>query len=305
MDTSREIINWFLQGPAWLKFAVEKQLLDVSSDPEIAANDSAILKLIQRLNGNHLGLPALKEGKITAETIGTAYWDLFFLADVGFTASDLGLNHNIDSILNRQLSDGTYSLDTGMASDYYCLSAILIATVAKMGYHDDPRVKRYIQTIWNSRCSDGGWHCEEWGNTGCPMDNLNVLMLLGQYEQYRNNPELSSAIDLLLKHWERRGEGWRKDGFGVGHRFQSLEYPAIKYGILRVVDVLSLFPSAVKTPGFRSMLNLVRAKSTGGKYFAEIISDAYADFDFAQKEKPSRWITFLVTRAEKRIAAFS
>jgi hypothetical protein len=50
MDTSREIITWFLQGPAWLKFAVEKQLLDVSSDPEIAANDSAILKLIKRLN---------------------------------------------------------------------------------------------------------------------------------------------------------------------------------------------------------------------------------------------------------------
>lgn len=302
MDTSREIINWLLQGPAWLKFAVEKQLLDVSSDPEIAAKDSAIMKLRRRLNDDHLGLPALKAGRISAETIGNAYWDLFFLANIGFTASDLDLNHDIDNILGRQVSNGTYSLDPGMAPDYYCLSAIPIATIAKIGYLDDPRVKRYIQTVWNSRCSDGGWHCEGWGNTGCPMDNLNVLMLLGQYEQYRNNPELGGAIDLLLKHWERRGEGWHKDGFGVGHRFQSLEYPAIKYGILRVLDVLSLFPSAAKTVGFRSMLNFTREKSTGGKYFAEIVSDAYADFDFGHKKEPSRWITFLVTRVEKRIA---
>lgn len=181
---------------------MEKQLLDISSDPKIAANDGAILKLIQRLHGNHLGLPALKAGRISAETTGNAYWDLFFLADIGFIASDLGLERDIDSILNRQESDGTYSLDPGMAPDYYCLSAIPIATFAKLGYHDDPRVKRYIQAVWSSRCVDGGWHCEGWGNTGCPMDNLNVLMLLGQYEQYRNNPELNGAINLLLQHWE-------------------------------------------------------------------------------------------------------
>lgn len=303
---NKEIISWLLQGPAWLKFAVEKQLLDISSNPEIAAGDSAIMKLRQRLNDNYLGLPALKAGRISAETTGNAYWDLFFLADTGLTASDLSLDHDIDSILARQLSDGAYSLDPGMAPDYYCLSAIPVATIARMGYRHDPRVQRYIQTVWNARCPDGGWHCDGWGSTttGCPMDNLNVLMLLGQYEQYHNNPEISGAIDLLLKHWEKRGERWRKDGFGVGRRFQSLEYPAIKYGILRVLDVLSLFPSAVNTPGFQSMLSFVREKSTGGKYPAEITSDAYADFDFGHKKGPSRWITFLVTRIEKRIAAF-
>jgi len=298
---NEKIINWLLEGPAWLKFAVEKQCLEISSDPEIAVNDNAIMKLRQRLNDNYLGLPALKTGRISAETTGNAYWDLFFLADIGLNASDLNLNHDMDSILNRQSLDGTYGLDPSMERDYFCLSSIPIATIAKMGYRDDPRVKHYIQTILNTQCSDGGWHCEGWGNTGCPMDNLNVLMLLGQYEQYRNNPTLSGAIDLLLKHWERRGEGWHKDGFGVGQRFRSLEYPAIKYGILRVLDVLSLFPYAIETPGFQSMLNFVRDKSTGGKYFAEITSDAYIDFDFGQMEEPSRWLTLLVNRIEKRV----
>lgn len=299
---NKGIIDWLLEGPAWLAFAVKKQILDTKPDPEIAVNDNAIIKLRQRLRDNYLGLPAIMAGRTSAETTGNAYWDLFFLADIGFTSSDLNLNRDMENILNRQSPDGTYSLDPGMAQNYYCLSAIPVATIVKMGYHNDPRVKRYIQTVWSSQCQDGGWHCEGQGNTGCPMDNLNVLMLLSQYEQYRINPAISGAIDLLLKHWERREDGWRKDGFGVGQRFRSLEYPATRYGILRVLDVLSLFPSAIKTLGFLEMLNFIQKKSSGGKYFAETTSDAYANFDFGQKKEPSRWITFLVTRVEKRLA---
>ncbi len=115
---NKEITNWLLEGPAWLKFAVEKQLLVADPNPGIVVNDSAITKLRQRLDDNLLGLPALKAGRISAETTGNAYWDLFFLADIGFVASDLNLNHYMDDILDRQSSDDTYSLDHGMAHDY-------------------------------------------------------------------------------------------------------------------------------------------------------------------------------------------
>lgn len=301
---NKEIISWLLEGPDWLKFAVEKQLLGSNPDPKSSLNDSAIISLRKRLGDSRLGLPALETGRISAETTGNAYWDLFFLADIGLTARDLDIINQIDRILNRQSADGTYSLDFSMLPDYYCLSAIPIAIVARMDFRDDPRVKRYLQTVMGARCRDGGWHCEGWGDTGCPMDNLNVLMLLSQYEKYSGSAELQGAIDLLLKHWERRGEGWHKDGFGVGRRFTSLEYPAIKYGILRVLDVLSCFPSAVKTRGFRDMLDFVRKKSPDGKYFAELTSDAYSDFDFGQKTEPSRWITFLVNRVELRASRF-
>ena len=39
---NKEITNWLLEGPAWLKFAVEKQLLVADPNPEIVVNDSAI-----------------------------------------------------------------------------------------------------------------------------------------------------------------------------------------------------------------------------------------------------------------------
>jgi hypothetical protein len=130
------------------------------------------------------------------------------------------------------------------------------------------------------------------------MDNLNLLMLLGQYEKYRQNPGLNGAIDLLLEHWENRVN---LHGFGIGRRFRSLQYPAVKYGILRVLDVLSLFPYAVDSRSFWSMFDFVKQKAVDGKYTAETTDNAYADFDFGQKEQPSRWLTFLVNRIRKRV----
>jgi len=136
------------------------------------------------------------------------------------------------------------------------------------------------------------------------MDDLNVLMLLGQYEKYRKDPKMNGAIDFLLEHWERKDEKWRVEGFSIGRRFKSLQYPAVKYGILRVLDVLSLFPYAIKSKGFLDMLDFVCQKSSNGKYFAESSFSSYADFDFGQNKEPSRWITFLVNRIEKRASEY-
>ena len=85
------------------------------------------------------------------------------------------------------------------------MSAILLSSLAKMGYRDDPRVAKYIRAALSSQMPGGGWDC--YGESigvleSCPMDDLNILMLLGQYEQHINNPGLYGAIDLLLEHWE-------------------------------------------------------------------------------------------------------
>jgi hypothetical protein len=68
-----------------------------------------------------------------------------------------------------------------------------------------------------------------------------------------------------------------------------------------VLDVLSLFPYSVDSRSFRSMLDFVRQKAVAGKYTAEIIDNIYSEFDFARKEEPSRWLTFLINRMEKRV----
>ncbi len=300
---NKEVINWLLEGPDWLKYAVELQLLGSKPAVSQALSDSAITGIINRLRDNQVGIPALKTGKVHYADTGKAYWDLFFLADIGLTISDLALDKEVAEIFRLQATDGSFRIPPNVKENYFCMSAILVSSVARMGYLHDPRLKKYIRVILNSPGWDGGWHCYNHdadmpGIESCPMDNLNILMLLGQYEDYRNSPLIHGAVNSLLEHWEERGD---RHGFGIGRRFRSLQYPAVKYGILRVLDVLSLFPYAVNKPGFQSMLDCVHQKASGGKYYAESTDDAYAAFDFGQMKEPSRWLTFLVNRIEKRI----
>ena len=301
----KEVLDWLLEGPVWLQYAVELQLLDKKPDVRPVLADTAIRKIVNRLKDSDVGIPALKTGKVHYTETGKAYWDLFFLADIGLTINDTGLDAEVAEIFRFQERDGAFVIPPNVRDNYFCMSAILLSSLVRMGYRDDPRLGKYIRVVLNSQCYDGGWHCYN-GDFGmldiqsCPMDNLNILMLLGQYQKYRQNSVLRGAIDLLLAHWQNRSGGWRWHGFGVGRRFMSLQYPAVKYGILRVLDVLSMFPYAVNSRAFQSMLDLVHRKAVGGKYFAESTDNAYTEFDFGQKEEPSRWLTFLVNRIEKQ-----
>jgi hypothetical protein len=306
---NREIVGWLREGPAWLKYAVELQLMETKPDVKPVLKDRAIARIIHRLKDNQVGIPALKTGKVHYTETGKAYWDLFFLADIGLTISDLELDEEVAEVFRLQAPDGSFIIPPNVRDNYFCMSAILISSIARMGYRDDPRIKKYIQVIFNSQNLDGGWHCysdgfDRYDIESCPMDNLNILMLLGQYVRYQKGSILNGAIDSLLEHWEGRATGWRPHGFGIGRRFMSLNYPAVKYGIMRVLDVLSLFPYAVSRRGFQSMLDFVHQKASGGKYYAKPIDDAYSEFDFGQQEEPSRWLTFLISRVDKRVSQY-
>ncbi len=291
-------IAWLMQGPPWLRYAVETQLLDWTSDEEAALSDPPLRPVIARLKDPVAGIGALAAGRLSYATTGTAFWDLFFLADVGLSASGLGIRDEIEGVLDRQLRNGSFSF--GSDPSYYCRSAIILSSVARLGYRDDPRISRFIGHFLDEQRLDGGWHCLD-SEDACPMDNLNILMLLGQYEAYREYARLGGALDLLLTHWSRRGD-WRPAGFGMGKRFLKLEYPAVRYGILRVLDVLSLFPYAIRSSEFASMLAYVEQKAVDGRYYAESVPTGYPGLDFAQTATPSRWISFIVERVRARAA---
>jgi hypothetical protein len=290
-------LQWLLEGPAWLDYAVRTQLLHQNADPAAAVRSPETAALAARLKGHDRGLPALGSGSVHYTEAGKAYWDLFILADIGLGIDDLGLREAAEGVFSFQQADGTFRIPPNVQPHYYCMSAILVASLARMGYRDDPRVAAYIRAALRDQQRGGGWDCygDEYGS--CPMDDLNLLMLLGQYEAWRRDPALDGAIDCLLEHWR---SGDHRYGFGVGKRFRALTYPAVKYGILRVLDVLSRFPRATASPVFTAMLDHVRGQAVDGRYYAAPADGAYAELDFGQDKEPSRWITFLVGRIEKR-----
>jgi hypothetical protein len=303
----QRIIEWLLEGPAWMRFAVETHLLDGRPDEGAALRETSIQRLLRRLKDERVGIRALETGKVTWAETGNAYWDLFFLTDIGLTAQQMRITDEIEEFLERQLPDGTFVTEDDHASNWFCVSGIFLSGVARAGYREHPRMRACVHYILGAQRSDG-WHCgldhvsggKYEGAESCPMDNLNILQLLGQYEEFRRDSRFNDAINLLLDHWMRRDEKWRLTGFGIGKRYKTIEYPAVKYGILRVLDVVSLFPYAAGREGFRDMLEFVGRKSVNGRFLAESAREAYADFDFGQTREPSRWLTFLIERVKKR-----
>jgi hypothetical protein len=302
-----EVVKWLLSGPEWLRYAVNKQLLDRKPDPQ-AVGDLQIQRLLTILVSDG-GLDSIMDG--TASYKNEVFWYLYFLADIGFTATELSLESDLQRILELEDEEHKFLLSQEMKPDYFCISSILLYSLAQMSGVCKTKLLPHVETILAAQRLDGGWHCAKSraiggrleGSDSCPMDNLNILMLLSSYESYREDSRLDGAIDLLLKHWEYRVDKWRPYGFGVGTQYLKLRYPEEKYGILRVLDVLSCYPRALRSEAFSSMFEMVKQKSPEGCYFAESVRRSFSDFDFGQKKEPSRWITFLVARIEKRMGA--
>ena len=306
------IIRWLVEDTPWCKYAVETQLLDLKSDASTVIRDKYISSIIKRLKDNQVGIPALKSGKVPYTSTGNAFWDLYFLADIGLSSKDIGIDDEIEEFFKLQMPDGSFVLQAGTKPSYYCITSIILSSLAKIGYGDDLRISKFLQNVFESQRLDGGWHCaisrakgkKLQDSESCPMDNLNILMLLGQYKDFRMDKRFDGAIDLILNHWRKRSEKWRPYGFGIGTEFIKLKYPVVKYGILRVLDVLSAFPYAVQSNEFKEMLDLTLKKSSDGKYYADSVSRSYSEFDFGQTREPSRWITFLVNRIQKRVRVY-
>lgn len=301
------VTEWLLNGPVWLKYAVEKQLLDIPSDVRPVLAASQIQTILERLQDKQHGIPAIPTGFMDADRYENPYWDLFFLADLGLTASELGLQKEIEGFLRTQAADGTYMTELGMQPSYFCKSVIILSAIARLGYQDDLHIQKLIKIFLKDQRLDGGWYCNPNHNIGaalqhepsCPQENLNNLLLLGQYPQYRSDKRFNGAIDLLLRHWEIRDRGIQIVYFGVGKRYQSLQYPAARYGIVRVLDALSLFPYALQQNSFRNMLGFVQHKAIDGRYPVETPTP-YTHME--TQETCNRLLTFVIKRVEKRLA---
>ncbi len=301
--------DWLLEGPEWLKYGVRKQLLSEEPDKNITAIKKEVKELLSVINGKAKGFNSLLRGDVSYKQ--ELYWYLFFLSDIGLSVDYFNFNKNFQKILELEDENHKFLLSKEMKPDYFCISSIILTAMVRMSEDVKNKLHPHLNTIMSAQRADGGWHCAKNRAIGkkleksesCLMDNLNILMLFGEYEEYKNDKRFEGAIDLLLEHWRRRHEKWRPYGFGIGSNFKKLRYPAFKYGILRVLDVLSLYPYGVKQPEVREMFDDVLKKSDNGRYKPESVSKMFKGFDFGQKKEPSRWITFLIYRIENRLGS--
>lgn len=312
-----EIINWLIEGPAWIRY---RTLIDLLNAPESdkrvieAKIEMALDPLVNGLRSDALAWESrlLKRHNDAEHPLHK----IAFLAELGFTKEDPNIKRIAEIVMSHRDARGPfYSLSNypthfgGSGRDEWlwvlCDAPLLTYALIKFGYSDLPEVRSsldYMKTL----VKGNGWPCAACENLGkfrgpgkkddpCPYANLIMLKALTAAGDI-SSKAVTCGVNTLLALWEHsRSE--RPFLFKMGTDFRKLKVPFIWYDILHVADVLSHFPLACGDSRYMEMVDVIQSKADDdGRYTSESIWTKWKGWEFCQKKEPSRWLTLCVYR---------
>jgi len=309
-------VEWLLAGEPWVVYRTLTDLLDKEEESNIVVaarmailKHQLVLKIFEGLNENgYWGTP--KDIHTWWPRKDTTFWLLPVLADFGFTVKDKRIAGACEYVFSTQLPSGGFGWDPPTKPGD-CHSAIIIESLAKLGLLGDYRLQKAFEWLVRRQRLDGGFWCKNTGQIGgprekepsCALATMFVLGALAQNSKLRKSEITVKGVDFLFECWENRGKiKYAGHDSQVGTNWEKLKYPFTDHKILKFLDVLSQFEFAKQRLQETEMVNLLLSKRDDkGRFTPESIHKLWSDFDFGQKEKPSRWITFLALRIAKRV----
>ncbi|MBN1192008.1 MAG: hypothetical protein JXA46_19810 [Dehalococcoidales bacterium] len=326
MEEKREkSIQWLLEGPPWIQYLTRTDLLGQPDNaPEtVSARQSMLEHPSVKALVRELEIwpgPPLKRHNDANHLLHK----LVFLSDIGVKAIDPGIDSIIKRIMEHPSKEGAFQVLTNISPRYggsgedqlawmLCDAPSILYCLAKLGMRDHPAIQsaaRHLVTL----STDNGWPCAVAAEFGkfrgpgrktdpCPYATLVVLKALAQFPEWKESKSCLSGIETLLTLWEHRKE-LRPFLFAMGTDFAKLKAPLIWYDILHVLDVLTQFSHLKKDKRLLSIVDILRARSDSeGRFTAESVWKAWANWEFGQKKQPSYLVTLLAQRILDRVSS--
>jgi hypothetical protein len=314
-----ELIEWLLEGPAWVQYRTRLDLLKQPEDhPQVVAARKAMLADPQ-VRGLLAELAEWPGSVLTShKSAGHSIHKLTFIADLGLRAGDPGVDKIVKRILKHQSSEGPFQVlmnipvHFGGTGKYQfawalCDAPLSVYALTKFGLGQAPRVQAATQHLVGL-IRENGFPCAVSQGLGkfrgpgrkedpCPYANLVMLKTLAQDTKWRNSQASRAGAETLLALWSQSKKN-HPFMFYMGTDFRKLKAPLVWYDILHVLDVLSQFPWLRQDKRLRQMADIVQAKADAQNRFTpESIWQAWGEWEFGQKKVPSRWLTLLAHRA--------
>jgi len=316
------VYEWLLTGPAWVEYRTRVDLLrEPDTSPDVIASRRKMLEdpLVTSLIAELASWPGhvLNSHKSASQQ----FHKLNFLVEVGITAADKGMQPVVDKILAHQSEEGPFQLPMQISEHYggsgeetgawaLCDAPLILYALSKLGYGDDPRVRKGIDYLI-PLCRENGWPCTVSRELGkfhgpgrkddpCPYASLAMLKLLSLDSRDRTSKEAKYGAATLLNLWERRKE-LHPYMFYMGTDFSKLKVPLVWYDLLHVLEVITNYPDFRNDPRLESMLDVLKSKpDLLGRYTLESVWAAWKNWEFGQKKVPSFWLTFMAIKIINR-----
>jgi hypothetical protein len=316
-------IDWLLEGEPWVAYRTRLDLLGQGKDePRVKEARHAMLAYsgIKELLAELSDWP----GRVISshKSAGQPFHKLTFIADLGFKASDDGMQGIISRILQHQSDEGPFQLPTNIPTHFggtgqdqwawaLCDAPLIVYALAKFGLQNNLAVRAAANHL-AGLVRDNGWPCAVSKELGkfrgpgrkddpCPYATLAMLKALSVLENWHDNPASHAGAEALLALWS---ESTAKHPymFYMGTDFRKLKVPFIWYDLLHVLDILSRFAWLRDDARLCSMLDLLASKADRwGRFTSESIWTAWKHWEFGQKKEPSRWLTLMAWRILQRV----
>ena len=320
-------IDWLLEGEPWIEYRTRRDLLGQSEDnAQVMSARSSMLAdaKIQNLVAELTNWPWTVIS--SHKSAGQPFHKLTFLADLGLTAMDPGMEGITSRILKNRSDEGPFQLPVNIPTHYggtgqeqgawaLCDAPLIVYAMAKFGLKNESAVQVAIDYL-SGLIRDNGWPCavsRELGNfrgpgrkdDPCPYANLVMLKALSEFEERRNGPACRKGADIALSLWSDSATR-HPYMFFMGTDFRKLKVPFVWYDLIHVLDVLSSFSWLKNDSRLLDMLWLLRNKADqDGRFSLESVWTAWKDWEFGQKKEPSRWLTLMAWRIMGRLESAS
>jgi len=311
-------IDWLIEGEPWIEYRARRDLLGQSeNDPQVKSVRKSMLAnaKVQDLVAELSGWP----GTVISshKSASQPFHKLTFIADLGLTATDPGVDTIVEHILKHQSAEGPFQLPMNIPVHYggtgedqwawaLCDAPLIVYALVKLGVENEPVVQAAIKYL-AGLVRDNGWPCvvsKELGtfrgpgrkDDPCPFATLAMLKALSEIEALRNSSACHTGADTLLRLWNESTTR-HPYMFYMGTDFRKLKVPFVWYDLMHVLDVLSRFPWLKKDARLLDMLEILKSKADRqGRFTPDSIWTAWKDWEFGQKKEPSRWLTLLAWR---------
>jgi hypothetical protein len=316
-------IDWLLEGEPWVEYRTRLDLFEqTEAESEVVSARKSMLAdpRVQSLLAELSHWP----GTVISshKSAGQPFHKLTFIADLGLTAGDPGMNEIIGRILKHQSDEGPFQLPTNIPTHFggageeqwawaLCDAPLILYALAKFGLADHPAV-RVATSHLVGLVRDNGWPCAVSKELGkfrgpgrkddpCPYANLAMLKLLSSIPEWRDSLQCRTGAETLLTLWNESTTR-HPYMFFMGTDFRKLKVPFVWYDLVHVLDVLSCFPWLMGDRRLMDMAGLLRSKADErGHFTLESVWTAWKDWEFGHKKAPSRWLTLLAWRILARL----
>ncbi len=194
-------------------------------------------------------------------------------------------------------------------SQLSCLTGNVAAALIRIGYADDPRVKKALEWLVRVQNKDGGWLCPYWKAHvrdwhGCFMGTICSLEAFSEIPRSKFTEEMKDAAsrgaEFLLKHRLFKAE--HHDYKVINHAWLESSFPWFAgYNILRGLDVLTKL-GYVKDERLNDAVEaLMQKRQSDGKWILENSPAGRMQANIEVKGQPSKWITLIALRVLKRL----